>query len=140
MIKRPLNPRFREPVLAGEKTTTIRDKAWPVGVPIMLYNWTGAAYRSKQSDACPVIVRGFCTIRITHREDGGMIYAYGRVNERPLHETEGFTSRAEMDEWFRPLVKRGQTVEKTLMSFRRSNDQVSDAHDNGRRDDKQNSR
>lgn len=121
MIKRPLHTRFREPVLADQKTTTIRDKAWPVGVPIMLYNWSGAAYRSKQIDVCPVIVRGFWTIRITHREDGGMIYAYGRVNETPLHETEGFASRAEMDAWFRPLVKRGQTIEKTLMLFRRSN-------------------
>lgn len=125
MIKRPLNSRFREQVLADKKTTTIRDKAWPVGVPIMLYNWSGAAYRSKQIDVAPVVVKGFWTIRITHREDGGMLYAYGRVNEQPLHETEGFASSAEMDEWFRPLVKRGQTVEKTLMLFSRSNTQAS---------------
>lgn len=121
MIKRPLNSRFREPLLAGKKTTTIRDKAWPVGVPIMLYSWSGAAYRSKQVDLCPVIVHGFWTIRITHREDGGMLYACGRVNETPLHETEGFASRAEMDAWFRPLVKRGQTVEKTLMLISSAN-------------------
>ena len=124
MLKRPLNSRFREHVLAGRKTTTIRDKAWPVGVPIMLYNWSGAAYRSKQIDVAPVIVKGFWSIRITHREDGGMIYAYGRVNETPLHETEGFASRAELDEWFRPLVKRGQTVEKTLIHFCRSNTKI----------------
>ena len=124
MIKRPLNPRFRAPVLDGRKTTTIRDKAWPVGVPIMLYNWTGSAYRSKHSDVAAIVVKGFWTIRITHREDGGMLYAYGRVNDTPLHATEGFASRAEMDEWFRPLVKCGQTVEKTLMLFCRSNEKA----------------
>ena len=121
MIKRPLNSRFRDPVLRGEKTTTIRDNPWPVGVPIMLFNWSGAAYRSKHEDVAPVIVKGFWTVRITHREDGGMLYAYGRVNSQPLHETEGFASRAEMDAWFRPLIPQGQTVEKTLMLFRRSN-------------------
>jgi hypothetical protein len=127
MIKRPLNPRFREQVLDGRKTTTIRNKPWPVGVPIMLYNWTGAPYRSKQLDVAAIVVKGFWTIRITHREDGGMLYAYGRV-KTPLHETEGFASRAEMDEWFRPLVQRGQTVEKTLMLFCRSNDEMRDRH------------
>ena len=121
MIKRPLNAQFSNAVLEKRKITTIREKPWPVGVPIMLYNWTGAAYRSKQIDVAPVIVKGFWTIRITHREDGGMLYAYGRANETPLHETEGFASRAEMDVGFRPLVQRGQTVEKTLMLFCRSN-------------------
>ena len=121
MIKRPINHRFHGAVLADRKTTTIRDKPWPVGVPIMLYAWSGAAYRSKQLDITPVVVKGFWTIRITHRADGGMIYAYGRVNETPLHETEGFATSAEMDEWFRPLVKRGETIEKALMLFSRSN-------------------
>ena len=121
MIKRPVNSRFSEHVLADKKTTTIRDKPWPVGVPIMLYNWSGLPYRSKQIDVAAVVVKGFWTIRITHREDGGMIYAYGRMHGTPLYETEGFDSQSEMDEWFRPLVKRGQTIEKTLMLFRRSN-------------------
>ena len=89
----------------------------------MLYNWSGAAYRSPQVNVSPVVVLGFWTIRITHREDGGMLYAYGMVNETPLHESEGFASRAELDEWFRPLVKPGQTIEKTLMRFRLSNAQ-----------------
>ena len=119
MIKRPLNARFREKVLRDEKTTTIRDKAWPVGVPIMLYNWTGAAYRSKQSDVAAIVVKGFWTIRITHKPDGDMLYAYGRVNPQPIHETEGCASRAEMDAWFRPLVKPGTTIFKTLMLFSR---------------------
>ncbi len=119
MIKRPLNAHFSQLVVSGQKTTTIRDKAWPVGVPIMLYNWTGAAYRSKQINVAPIVVKGFWTVRITHREDGGMLYAYGRVHETPLHETEGFASRKEMDDWFRPLVKPGKTVTKALMLFTR---------------------
>lgn len=123
MIKRPLNARFREPVLRDEKVTTIREKAWPVGVPIMLYNWSGAAYRSKQIDVAPVVVSEVRDIRITHREDGDMIYAYGRPGARLLHETEGFASRTDLDAWFRPLVRRGQTVKKHLMLFSRSNTQ-----------------
>jgi len=118
MIKRPLNPKFREPVLLGKKITTIRDKAWPVGVPIMLYNWSGAAYRSKQNAVAPVIVSGFWPILITHKTDGTMVYECGMDCGRPLHETEGFHSRSELDEWFRPLVKLGQTIEKKLMRFR----------------------
>ena len=126
MIKRPLNCRFREQVLADKKTTTIRDKAWPVGVPIMLYNWSGAAYRSKQIDVAAVVVAGSREIKITHLGDGTMCYAYeGHLGGRLLYETEGFASRAELDEWFRPLVKRGQTLTKTLMMFRRSNTEAS---------------
>ena len=67
MIKRPLNPRFITPVLDDKKTTTIRDKAWTVGV----------------------------------------------------------SSAAEMDDWFRLKVKRGRTLTKTLMLFRRANNKVS---------------
>lgn len=104
MIKRPLNSRFVEPVLADKKTTTIREKTWPVGIPILLYHWSGKAYRSKHHDVAVIVVKGFWTIRITHKLDG----------------SEGFGSQSEMDEWFRPLVKPGRTVEKTLMRFRRS--------------------
>lgn len=118
MIKRPLNSRFRGPVLSDEKTTTIRDKPWPVGVPIMLYNWSGAPYRSKQIDVCPVKMRGFWTIRITHRLDGSIHYECGRRGA-PLYKVEGFAARWEMDDWFRPLIKPGQTVTKTLINFRR---------------------
>lgn len=121
MIKRPLNSRFREQVLADKKTTTIRDKAWPVGVPIMLYNWSGAAYRSKQVDVCPVIVRGFWTIIITHNPGGTMVYECGKESGPALYKTEGFASQEEMDAWFRPLVKPGTGMKKTLMLFSRSN-------------------
>jgi len=66
MLKRPLNSRFREPLLRDEKTTTIRDKTWPVGVPIMLHNWSGAAYRSKQIDVAPVIATRSKRIKKCH--------------------------------------------------------------------------
>ena len=118
MMKRPLSPQFREPVLAGKKTTTIRDNPWPVGVPIMLYNWSGAAYRSKQIDVAAVIVEQAHEIRITHRDDGGMVFAFAERGERRIHETEGFASRAELDAWFRPLVPRGETATKVMMHFR----------------------
>lgn len=118
MLKRPLNSRFSDAVREGRKFTTIRDKAWPVGVPIMLYNWSGAAYRSKQINVAPVIVQGFWPIEITQLADGSMRYDHGMENKKPLHETEGFESRDEMDSWFRPLVEPGQTVTKRLMRFR----------------------
>lgn len=118
MIKRPLDSRFASAVLEGRKLTTIRNKAWPVGVPIMLYHWAGAPYRSKHRNVAPVVVEKVQEIRITHREDGGMLYAYGTPQEPRLHETEGFESREAMDAWFRPLVKQGETIAKALMRFR----------------------
>ncbi len=117
MIKRPLNNRFAAAVKSGRKFTTIRDNPWPVGVPIMLYHWSGAAYRSKQNDVAAVKVLGFWPIQIHHLSDGTMRYIHGMVNERPLYETEGFTSSTEMDDWFKALVKPGQTISKTLMRF-----------------------
>lgn len=120
MIKRPLNSRFVEPVLADKKTTTIREKTWPVGIPILLYHWSGKAYRSKHHDVAVIVVKGFWTIRITHKLDGSMAYECGKESGPALFESEGFGSQSEMDEWFRPLVKPGRTVEKTLMRFRRS--------------------
>ena len=117
MIKRPLHPRFTPAVLAGRKFTTIRDRPWPVGKPIMLYNWTGAAYRSKQINVAAIIVQGYWPIAISHRLDGAMIYEHGMENARELHQTEGFATRAELDDWFRPLVPPGQTVKKYLHRF-----------------------
>lgn len=122
MIKRPLDPKFSEAVKEGRKFTTIREKPWPVGTPIMLYNWSGKPYRSKHVDVAPVKVEGFWTIRITRNADDFMSYEYGMENAKPIHETEGFESAAEMDDWFRPLLKPGQTVEKALMRFSLLND------------------
>ncbi|MCL5460053.1 hypothetical protein M3M33_15560, partial [Loigolactobacillus coryniformis] len=77
MIKRPLNAQFSNAVLEKRKITTIREKPWPVGVPIMLYNWSGAAYRSPQIDVGVVTVSGWWPITIAHTESGEMRYAYG---------------------------------------------------------------
>lgn len=118
MIKRPLHPRFSEAVLTGRKFTTIRDKPWPVGEPIMLYNWTGPAYRSKQKDIAPIIVQGWWPIGIGHNPDGTMRYTVGMDCGTPLHQTEGFSSQEEMDAWFRPLVKPNQPIQKYIMRFR----------------------
>jgi len=121
MIKRPLNPMFSAAVLEGIKTTTIRDKAWPIGKTIMLYNWSDEAYRSRQVDVAVVIVTKVLPIEIHHRSDGGMFYACDFSGARLLHETEGFGSRAEMDVWFRQAIKPGRTVTKKLMRFRLAN-------------------
>jgi hypothetical protein len=118
MIKRPLNPRFSDAVREGRKTTTIRDKAWPVGVPIMLYNWSGEPYRSKQVDVAAVVVRGIGGFDIRHTEDGRMFYIGGFQQGKPIFEMEGFESQAAMDDWFRPLVKPGCVAEKRVMLFR----------------------
>lgn len=116
MIRRPLNERFADIVEPEIKTTTIRDKPWPVGVPIMLYHWLGKPYKSKQKDVCAVKVSGFWKIRITHHADGVMSYECGKEGQ-PLWQTEGFASPADMDSWFKPLVPQGKTIEKYLMKF-----------------------
>ncbi len=118
MIRRPINARFEQPVLAGLKTTTIREKPWPIGVPIQLFRWSGIPYRSKQINVAVIEVTAVNEVKITHKPDGDMLYAYGTPKARPLHETEGFTSRADMDAWFRPLVKPGQILLQHLMHFR----------------------
>jgi hypothetical protein len=120
MIKRPLNARFRQAVLDGRKVTTIRDSPWPIGQPIMLYSWSGSAYRSPHIDLCPVIVRGVRRIQIYHDDydDGPMIYTPDQICGTPLWECEGFGSQEEMDAWFRSIIKRGAFAEKFLMMFR----------------------
>jgi len=132
MLKRPLNPRFSQAVLEGRKITTIRDSFWPTDVPIMLYNWSGAAYRSKQIDVAAVTVKGVLPIEIHRREDGEMFYSCNLCGARMLHETEGFESREELDAWFRPLLKPGQTVTKFLMRFRLTNERGHPARDENR--------
>lgn len=118
MHRRPLDRRFNHAVLDERKITTIRDIAWPVGKPIVLYNWKGAAYRSKQIDIATIKVTGFWPIEIAHREDGTMVYTHGMAIGRSIYITEGFGSMAEMDGWFRPLVKPGRSIIKMLMRFR----------------------
>lgn len=133
MIKRPLNPQFTQAVLTGRKITTIRAKVWPINVPIMLYNWSGAPYRSKHVDVTPIKVLGYWPISIIHCDNGTMVYSVGMENERALWETEGFDSAEKMDEWFRSLVRKNETVIKVLMRFRLLNDKSTNAEGNGGR-------
>ena len=118
MIRRPCNQGFHEPVLAEIKETTIRDKPWPIGVPIMLFYWLGKPYRSKQVNIAPVIVRDATSIDISRDADDNITFSEIMGLGRPLWQTEGFNSRAELDAWFRKLVPQGQTVTKILMRFR----------------------
>lgn len=117
MIKRPLDPRFGEAVLAGRKTTTIRPTAWPCNVPILLFHWSGAPYRSKHIDLAPVIVSEVLPITISHREDGRVTFSPNRIGGRPLYETEGHATRSDLDAWFRKVVKRGGKSSRFLMRF-----------------------
>lgn len=119
MIRRPLDARFHDAVLAGRKITTIRRNGWPVGVPIMLYNWRGAAYRSKQMDVAAVMVRAVRPITIEHDAVMGMRYSIHAVNQLALWSTEGFAARVEMDAWFRLIVREGEAVTQFLMEFER---------------------
>jgi len=91
----------------------------------MLYSWTGKEACTEQRDVAVVVVTDARPIMITHREDGGMVYAYGRPGQRLLHQTEGFPSRRVMDEWFRILVRVGEQREMHLMSFQLKNAKVS---------------
>ena len=121
MIKRPLNPQFSEAVLMGWKTSTIRGKAWPIGKPIMLYNWSGLPYRSKQIDVAEVIVSTARPIEIHRRPDSEMFYACTLDGLRMLYQTEGFATQAQMDDWFRAGMLPGQTLTKFIMRFRVAN-------------------
>lgn len=117
MIKRPLNSRFSDAVREGRKITTIRDNPWPVGKQVMLYNWTGAAYRSKQKDVAAVTVLATSPVTISRVGDA-MTYAIKyEWPIGPLWKTEGFDSQEDMDSWFRAKTKPGHAIEKTLMRF-----------------------
>ena len=118
MIKRPLHPPFSNEVLDQVKDTTIRDKAWPIGKPIMLYNWSGAAYRSPQIDVAVVIVTRVYPIEIYRRHDEVMFYSSDIGGARMLWQREGFQCQAGLDAWFRPLLKHEQIARKFINCFR----------------------
>lgn len=119
MIRRSFNIRFRDAILNGVKTTTIREKPWPIGVPIMAFHWSGLPYRSKQVNIAPVIVTAATSIDILlGKFSGKMIFSEIMGFERPLWECEGFKDQADMDAWFKAKLKPGQTVTQTLMRFR----------------------
>ena len=110
MIKRPLNSRFSDAVREGRKITTIRDKLWPVCKQVMLYNWTGAAYRSKQKDVADVTVLASSPVIISRTGDDVTYTIKYTCPIGPLWKTEGFESQADMDSWFRPMLKPGQAI------------------------------
>lgn len=117
MIKRPLNSRFSNAVLEGRKITTIRDNPWPVGKQVMLYNWTGAAYRSKQKDVAAVTVLASSPVTISRVGDAMAYTIKDTWPIGPLWKTEGFDSQEDMDSWFRAKTKPSQPTEKALMHF-----------------------
>jgi hypothetical protein len=120
MIKRPLQPRFNQAVLDGRKITTIRDKPWPMWEPIMLYNWSATAYRSPQINVAPVIVTAAISMDISLAEfSDNVIFSDILGLDRPLWQCEGFDGPLDMNDWFLPTLKPGQTVTKTLMRFHR---------------------
>lgn len=118
MHRRSFNPRFRQPILDGIKTTTIRDKPWPIDTPIMAFEWTGKPYRSKQKDIAPVTVNSAISITITRNEDGSMDFPIIMGLGRHLWECEGFNTQADMDTWFQSKMKPGQSITKVLHRFR----------------------
>lgn len=119
MIRRSLHVRFGLPVVMLRKITTIRDKAWPVGVPIMLFHWQGVAYRSKQQDRAPVVVVDTCPIMISRWKNGKMGYYPERaIAPEPLWLGEGFRSQEDMDEWFSAGLRPGEYVCRRMMRFR----------------------
>lgn len=149
MLKRPLHAQFGPKVLAGIKRTTIRDTAWPLHKPIMLYHWTGKPYRSPQQDVAAVEVSASTSIKIVRlkkphaRHETEMQYMADlawwvkNIGSNPLMppdsperqpllwQLEGFDSRDAMDAWFLPLIKPGQTLQKHLMLFRLLNPEPS---------------
>jgi hypothetical protein len=122
MIKRPLDKGFRSAVVALIKDTTMRNKPWSLGVPIMLYSWAGAPYRSKHEDLIPVIAASATLVMIIR--EGDILYydvPHGLL-DRSLWQCEGFDSQEHMDDWFRKLVKPGKKLERYLMKFRPLNE------------------
>lgn len=117
MIKRPLNSQFAEAVLEGRKVTTIREKAWPVGVPIILYHWTGAPYRSKHADVAVVEVVETLPIEIGRPMFGGIDFRPSKIEGRPLWSCEGFRDQDDMDSWFFRHLGSGETIARHLMRF-----------------------
>jgi hypothetical protein len=117
MIKRPLDKRFSQAVLDGRKFTTIRNNPWPIGKPVMLYNWSEKPYRSPQIDVAAIEVVESCLVGIAKMPSGHMRYNYSIQIDPPLWQCEGFDSREDMDAWFSPMVKPGESITKSLMRF-----------------------
>lgn len=121
MLKRPLHLRFSDVVREGRKFTTIRTKPWPVWKPIMLYTWSGAAYRSPQIDVAEIEVEEVLELEVTHDPDGGVVFSSAHIDGKPIHECEGFDDAGQMQEWFSKVVKVGESASLHLMRFRLAN-------------------
>ena len=121
MIKRPLSDQFHQKVLDGIKVSTIRPNPWPVNVPIQLFRWEGLPYRSKHVNGPAVIARSADRIMIASDAAGVISYHLASDNLRhaitDLYVIEGFDSQEKMDDWFRRLVKPGQTIQSYQMFF-----------------------
>ena len=128
MIKRPLAEQFHQKVLDGIKVSTIRPNPWPVGVPIQLFRWEGLPYRSKHVNGPAVIARSADPIMIASDAAGAISYHLTgcdlchenydlRYEIKDLYVIEGFDSQEKMDDWFRRLVKLGQTIQSYQMLF-----------------------
>ena len=87
----------------------------------MLYNWSGAAYRSKHVDVAAIEVEEVLEIVVTHDRDGGIVFSRAQIDGIPIHQTEGFDDAGQMHEWFSKSVPNGKTVELSLMRFRLAN-------------------
>lgn len=107
--------------MEGRKFTTIREKPWPIGVPIMLFNWTGKPYRSKHNDVCAVIVEETMPIKLSRSKQGNIFETPMVIHlckGKPLYESEGFDCIDDFHDWFRPLIKPCETIERALIQFR----------------------
>lgn len=114
--------RFRQPILEEVKFTTIREKPWPIGVPIMAYEWLGTPYRSKQAEICPVIAEKTTLIEIWTCVKGEAITftpAKKIHGDVPLWKCEGFHDEREMKDHFLSKLGPDQKVTMHLIRFRR---------------------
>jgi hypothetical protein len=121
MIKRPLAEQFHQKVMDGIKISTIRPNPWPLGAPIQLFHWEDKPYRSKHVNGPAVIARSADPITIANDATGAISYHLAGDDLRhaitDLYVIEGFDSQEKMNDWFRRLVKPGQTIQSYQMLF-----------------------
>lgn len=87
----------------------------------MLYNWTGKPYRSKQKDVCPVIVEETMEIKLSRSTQGNIFETPSVIHlckGKLLYQSEGFDCIDDFHDWFRPLIKPCETIERSLIQFR----------------------
>jgi hypothetical protein len=86
-----------------------------------LFRWEGLPYRSKHVNGPAVIVRSADPITIASDAAGAISYHLTDYDLcraiTDLYVIEGFDSQKKMDDWFRRLVKPGQTIQSYQMLF-----------------------